>query len=119
MGIYPECTPPEIRSVYTQAHSLLLSVFAKSIWELPAIQASNCGLNREQSHGGGLATLREIVGASTCRPGPSQMWDKLGTFTVEDCAAIRNSEKLFMTWNEGVFQEMLHVEKRQRGKERS
>ena len=34
---------------------------------------------------------------------------------VEDCAAIRNSEKLFMTWNVGVFQEMLHEKAKRTG----
>ena len=34
---------------------------------------------------------------------------------MEGCAAVRNSEKLFMTWNEGVFQEMLCEEAKRKG----
>lgn len=61
MGIYPECTPPEIRKcVHASSLTAELSVLAKH-WGLPACHPglSDCGLNWEQSHGGGLGSSQE------------------------------------------------------------
>ena len=92
-----------LRCLYVQSAGARLPLRPRGLWaKLGAVTWWRTG-QLSGAVGTPAAQASQIVGCTAY------------THVVEGCAAFRNSETLFMTWNEGVFQEVLREKAKRKG----